>query len=284
MDSVLARLKATLNDLPPTARRIASIIVIKPERVIHMSVSELAEEASASEGSVIALCQQLLRRGFADLNIALAQEIAVGRSLLHEDVVATDDAATVARKIASSHAAAIEDTFKVLDPLEIDRAVGLLAAAERVEFYGVGTAAPIADDAAYRFMRIGIDSRSVTDSHVQAVAAGFTHPGVTTVTISHSGRTRETILSTRLAREAGARTIGITNFGRSPLRAHCEVTLFTVAQETRYRMEALSSRLAQMVVIDILYARLATMRWPETLSAIEKSYDILKIKRISNGE
>jgi DNA-binding MurR/RpiR family transcriptional regulator len=279
MDVVLARLKASLLDLPPAAQRIAKVMTASPEKVIRMSVSELATVAEVSEGSVIGLCQQLIGKGFPELKIAIAQEIAAGQSLLHEDVVATDDAATIARKIGSSHTLAIEDTIKVLDPAAVDRAVAHMAAASRLEFFGIGTAAPIAEDAAYRFLRLGIPTKCVTDSHTQAVSAAFTGPNVATITISHSGRTRETIASTRIAREAGARTICITNYGKSPLQQHCDVVLYTAAQETKYRMEALSSRIAQMVVIDVLYARLATERWPQSLDAIKRSYDILSTKR-----
>lgn len=283
MDSPLARLKAIRNQLAPTAGRIAGIILDDPNRILYMSVSDVAEAAQASEGSVVGLCQQIGARGFAELKITLAQEISAGRALLHEAVVPTDTTATIVQKIAASHMLAVEDTIRVLDQDAIDQAVAFLGAAERIEFYGVGTAAPIAEDASYRFLRLGLATKCVTDSHAQAVSAAFTHPGVATITISHSGRTKETIASTRLAKEQGARTICITNYGRSPLRRHCEVVLCTSAQETKYRMEALSSRIAQMVVVDILYARLAVERWSDALDAIQKSHAVLATKRLSNG-
>lgn len=88
----------------------------------------------------------------------------------------------------------------------------------------------------------------------------FTGPSVATITISHSGRTRETIVSTPIVRQASAKTVCINNYGKSPLQQYCGVFLFTAAQETKYRMEALFSRIAQMVVIDVLYQRLATER------------------------
>jgi DNA-binding MurR/RpiR family transcriptional regulator len=180
--------------------------------------------------------------------------------------------------------AAIEDTRKVLDRAEVDRAIAILAAAERIEFYGIGTAAPIAEDAAYRFLRLGLQTKCATDSHAQAVSAAFTGPGVATVTISHSGRTAETLAATRLAREAGARTLCITNYGKSPLQKYCDVVLFTAAQETKFRMEAMSSRIAQTVVLDILYAGVAVTRWGASLDAIQRSYDILAGKRVGAGE
>jgi DNA-binding MurR/RpiR family transcriptional regulator len=283
MEFPLARLKAALDQMPPTARRIAGVIIEQPDRVTKMSVSELAAAAQASEGSVIGLCQQIGASGFPELKIAIAKEVSAGRALLHEDVGPADSVSDIVKKIAGSHMLAIEDTTKVLDESAIDKAVTLMAGAQRIEFYGIGTAAPIAEDAAYRFLRLGLATKSVTDSHAQAISAAFTGPSVTTVTISHSGRTQETLTSTRLAKEAGAHTICITNYGKSPLHEFCDVAIHTAARETRYRMEALSSRIAQMVVVDILYARLAVQRWGRSLEAIRRSYDILATKRLAGG-
>lgn len=276
----LARLKAMLGDLPPTARRIGSFIVAQPDKVLDMSVSELAAAVQASEGSVIGLCQQAGASGFAALKIMVAKEISASRALLHEAIVPGDATTDIVAKFTASHAVAIEDTAKVLDAASVDRAARCIAEAERVEFYGIGTAAPIAEDAAYRFLRLGLSTKAVTDSHVQAVSASFTGPKVATVTISHSGRTHETLEAARLAHLAGARNICITNYGKSPLQQYCEVVLFTAAQETKFRMEALSSRIAQLFVIDVLYARLAVTHWENSLAAIQKSYEVISTKRI----
>lgn len=105
------------------------------------------------------------RKGFPEVKISIAQEVASGQSLLLEDVVATDASAIIARKIGSSHTLAIDDTIKVLDPAALDRAIGLIAAASRLEFFGAGTAAPIAEDAVCCFLRLGIPTKCMTDSH-----------------------------------------------------------------------------------------------------------------------
>ncbi len=45
---------------------------------------------------------------------------------------------------------------------------------------------------------------------------------------------------------------GITNYGHSPLQAHADVVLYTMARETRFRTEAMTSRIAQLCVVDAL--------------------------------
>jgi len=106
----------------------------------------------------------------------------------------------------------------------LSRAVDILIGARRVEVYGIGSAAPVAEDAHIRLLRIGLDARLAVDSHPQAISAAQTGRDVATLTISHSGAALETITTTRLAQEAGARTIVITSVGRSrcrPTRRSC---------------------------------------------------------------
>jgi DNA-binding MurR/RpiR family transcriptional regulator len=99
------------------------------------------------------------------------------------------------------------------------------------------------------------------------------------VTVSHSGSTVETVLATRLAREAGARTIGITRMGKSPLARHCEIILYTIANETRYRPEAMSSRVAQLAIIDTLVSCCALSDAQRSITRLELSERVLAEKR-----
>jgi DNA-binding MurR/RpiR family transcriptional regulator len=102
---------------------------------------------------------------------------------------------------------------------------------------------------------------------------------VATLTISHSGSTHETVTATRLAKEAGARTICLTNFGRSPIQAFADIVLFTMARETKFRTEAMTSRLAQLAIIDVLIACLALSDYEKSVETIRHTFDVLSLKR-----
>jgi RpiR family transcriptional regulator, carbohydrate utilization regulator len=114
---------------------------------------------------------------------------------------------------------------------------------------------------------------------VQAVAAALCGPEVAVLTISHSGSTLETVTATRLAREAGARTIVVTNLGRSPICAHAEVLLQTAARETRTRTEAMTSRIAQLAVVDALVSHVALALGQRSVAALRRSAEALALKR-----
>lgn len=280
LSGILDRIAALRPNLPPTAGRIADFITANASDVVHMSVTEVAERSGSSEGSVISLCQQLGARGFQQVKIAIARDLVQPVQFIHEDLEPNDDLGTVVDKIFRSDLQALHDTQKALDLGQLSRAVAAIRKANRVEVFGIGSAATIAEDANYRLLRIGINSRATVDSHVQAITAALSSPDVAVLTISHSGSTIETLTATRLAKEAGATTIVVTNFGKSPILSHADIVLNTLARETQFRTEAMTSRIAQLAIIDALIAALALADYDRAVATIERTFDVLSTKRV----
>lgn len=279
VENALTRLRVARRTMAKGAGRIADFILEDPAAIVKMSVTELSEATGSSEGSIVNLAKSLGLTGFQQLKLSLAQEIVQPVQYIHEDLDRDDDIATATQKIFHSGIQALRDTLSVLDPAALARAVEILRSAKRIEIYGIGSAAPIAEDAYYRMMRIGLDAKVAIDSHVQAISASLTGPEVAVLTISHSGATHETIAATRLAREAGAKTVVITNFARSPIQSHADVLLFTMARETLFRTEAMTSRIAQLCVVDALIAALALNDYDRAVGTLKSTFDTLSIKR-----
>ena len=277
--SILTMIRHAAPGLPPTARRIATHIERHAQDVIRMSITELAEQAEASEGSIVGLCRRLGVDGFQELKILLARDLVDPVRMIQEDLHESDSVTDVAEHVFAAHIASLRETRRLLATPALTRAVEILRAARRIEVYGIGSSGPIAQDLAYRLLQLGRDAKVVSDSHIQAVSAAMTDSSTAVVTISHSGSTRETVLATRLAREAGARTIGITRMGKSPLARYCDIVLHTVANETRYRPEAMSSRVAQLALIDTLVSCCALGDARRSISRLELSARVIAAKR-----
>ena len=277
--NVIARIQSTYKTLGPTSRLIADFILIQPDAVMRMSVTELSELTGSSQGSVVNFCQNLGLSGFQQMKLSLAQAVVQPVQYIQEDLARTDDVETICRKMFHAGIQALRDSMSVLDPKSVAAAVEAIRKAKRIEIYGIGSSAPIAEDAHYRMLRIGLDAKAVTDSHIQAISASRTGPDVAVLTISHTGSTHETVVATQLAKEAGATTIALTNYARSPIQSHADVTLFTMARETMFRTEAMTSRIAQLCVIDTLIAALALADYERATTTLRETFDVLSLKR-----
>jgi RpiR family carbohydrate utilization transcriptional regulator len=105
-------------------------------------------------------------------------------------------------------------------------------------FAGVGTSAPLTQDAAYRLAAIGIAAEAYSDVHVQHLHARLLREGDVCVAVSHTGSTRETLEVVGAARAAGALAVAITSFARSPLTELVEHVIVAGTCEVSFRLEA----------------------------------------------
>ena len=71
--------------------------------------------------------------------------------------------------------------------------------------------------------------------------------------ISHTGITKEAIELAKCVKENGAKLIVVTSYPLSELAKMADVVFISTAEETSYRSEALSSRIAQLAIIDAIF-------------------------------
>ena len=112
---ILERLSALRNDLKPTGQQVVDYILLQPEAVLHMSVTELAKATGTSQTSVVRTCQRIGVKGFRDLKLALAHDLVGPITPIHEDLSSNDDSATVIEKIFHSNIQTLASTVKLLD-------------------------------------------------------------------------------------------------------------------------------------------------------------------------
>jgi hypothetical protein len=102
-------------------------------------------------------------------------------------------------KVFTAGADAIRQSIATLEVQAFEKAVEVLRTAHTVLFVGVGTSAPLAQDAAYRFRTIGVHAESPLDVHVQHVSASLLTRRDVCVAVSHTGATRETLACVKSA-------------------------------------------------------------------------------------
>jgi RpiR family carbohydrate utilization transcriptional regulator len=278
---VLARVRATYPSLSEAEQRVAAAILERPTEAVFLPVKALAQRIRVSEATIVRCCRSLGYSGLRELKLALAAEtLTAPQQVIHEAIQPGDSVLTVARKVLQSDQEAIADTLSVLDGAALERAVGALLAATRIEFYGIGSSMPVALDAYYRFARLGLPATVVTDPHMQSVSAAQLPPGAVAFAISHTGRTRETLNALQKARGAGATSILLSSYANTPLSRLADVELVTASRETLFRTEALASRLAHLSLIDALYVAVATKRLHEAERVLARTDAIIAEHRL----
>ncbi len=278
---VLARIRAAYPSLTGTERRVAAVILADPHAVLGWNVETVAGQCGVSTASVVRFCRTLGYRGLRDFRLALAAESLVPRRHeIHEAIDPTDSVLAIARKVLVSDLQAIEDTLQLLDETALQRAVEAILRATHIEFFGIGSSLPIAMDAFYRFLRLGMPVGFVSDPHMQAVTAAQLAPGSVAFAISHTGRTKETLDALRKAKQAGATCILLTSHRNTPLGQEADIELVTVCRETAFRTEAMASRIAHLSIIDALYVAVGMQRADQAHAALSRAAAIVAEHRL----
>jgi RpiR family carbohydrate utilization transcriptional regulator len=275
----ISHLRSMLSSLSVKEQIAARYILTEPEQVIHSSISEVAEKSGVAEATIFRLCKRLGYKGYQAFKIALARDIVRPIENIHEEITNEDDVLHIARKIFSSSMEAMKDTLTLLEQEPLEQAVDCLARARKIDFYGSGGSGVIALDAYHKFIRTGAQVVAHTDGHLQIMSAALLDKECVAVGISHSGSNVDVVEAIQVARERGAKTIGISSTVKSPLTRAVDISLHTTSRETLFRSEAMASRLVQLSVIDVLYAGVATRKQDATLRNLEKIRESIAIKR-----
>lgn len=243
-----------LNSVEQTTKEIelSEYIIKNSQKFIHMSIAEAAEACGVSEATLVRFSKKLGYKGFQAMKIHLAQETTERQEYLVNDLSEGDSTGDIARKVFYAYRETLDTTLDVVQPEMIDAAANYIKNAKRIFFFGAGGSQVVATDAANKFMRFGIISYCYPDQNTQKMMASMTTKEDVAFGISHSGATTSTIDALMLSKDNGAKTIALTNFSRSPILRYSDVTLFTSSKETMYQFESLSSRIAQLTIMDLL--------------------------------
>jgi DNA-binding MurR/RpiR family transcriptional regulator len=275
----LLRIKSAAEIFKPAEKAVAEFVLANPQQVMHMSVSEAARDIGVGESTVIRFCRSLGYKGYQEFKLRLAQDLVEPVEFIHENISFQDSTADLAQKVFQTNIQAVADTMKALDPQMVEVAAKKLADAGRVDIYGVGYSSFTALDAKLKFVRLGLIADAYGDAHLQVMAAASLGKNDVAIGISHSGSTKDVVDALTLARKTGASTIAITNFSPSPITRASDVVLLTASPESPLGGEVLTSRIAQLCVLDVLSVALAVTLGDGCLDLIRKTSEAVKKKR-----
>lgn len=270
-NSCLNKIRSYYPRFSEKEKQIADYILKNPEKIIHGTINEVAEDLGVADATVFRFCKRIGFKGYQAMKIALASENIIPSKVLHEEITEEDNEQEITEKVFKSNIQTLENTLQLLDRETIQKAVELISAADRVHFFGTGGSSIIALDAFHKFIQTGIKAYAFADSHFQLMAASQLTPKDLAVVISHSGTNSDTINILNVALENGAKTIGITSFPRSPISQKADAVLLTSSEGTKYRSEALASRIAQLSIIDVLYVNIMVKNKEVSQKSLEKA-------------
>ncbi|SFG04695.1 transcriptional regulator, RpiR family [Halobacillus alkaliphilus] len=277
---VINRIRSSYSQFSEKEKLIADYILENRDQIVHSTINQVADDLMVADATVFRFCKRLGFKGYQAMKIALASETVNPIQDIHETITENDTDLEITEKVFQANIRALEASRDIQNHETLAQAMEDLLSAERVFFYGSGGSGILAMDAHHKFLRTGMETHAYTDSHLQLMSASQLREGDLAVVISHTGSNKDILDIVDVAKSNGARVMAITNFAKSPLTKSVDLSLYTVAQETEFRSEALASRIAGLTLIDSLFVNYSIKKKEQAKASTQKMRNAISRKRM----
>ena len=260
----------------PTELEIIDFLLSRPREAVGTSAHQLAELTYTSPSTIVRLSRKLGYSGYKELQQALVYDLAVAdksRNVLSDGVLSGDTTQAIIDKVTARNVSTLELTRDGLDPAAIDRAVALMESARSIALFGIGASLLVAHDLQLKLLRLDMPAMLSDDLHTQLLCARNLGKDDLAIVVSYSGMTEDILRCARIARGNGATIISITRGSfESPLLALSDVVLGVAATEFVLRSGAMSSRIAQLNVVDVLFTAYVSSYYENSMERLSKNW------------
>ncbi len=268
-NGILAYLESSIATLRPSEQKVARVVLDDPETMSRATLADVSQLAGVSEPSVLRFARSLGFNGFQDFKYALIQGLATGVPATYSSVDAGDTVAEIATKIFDQSISNLRRASEALDLASLDQAVTALRSADDLLILGFGASGIVGQDAAQKFPLFGMPVNAPVDAHQQFIAATLARPSTVVLAISNTATTGEVLEAAEEARASGATVIALCG-QQGPITDLADVTLVVSTLDNTDVYTPSASRLAALVIVDILAVAVAVGQSPERIGELRR--------------
>nr|WP_086938531.1 MurR/RpiR family transcriptional regulator [Thaumasiovibrio occultus] len=263
MSGIVNKIKALLQNGNPNEQKISQYVIDHHFDLSKLSATKLGAELGMSDSSVIRYAKLLGCSGFPDLKLQLAAQAAQlpenDEKEIYHGIAASDSTAQIIEKSKALFTSKIEQSISLIDADTIEQCATLLLAANKVVLTGIGASALVASDINHKLIRAGLNIHFNPDYHTQIVQASLLAPGDVLIVVSARGNTPEVLFAMEKARDAGAKVMAITRFGKDKVAQLADFVIPYSNSEEHAQLGMVTSQLLMMISFDVLFFKLNTL-------------------------
>ena len=274
MGKLLINIRSSYTKMSKTEKKIADYLLQNSHHA-PLTITELSEKTGSSEATIVRFAKRIGCDGYQELKILLAQE---DNHVVNRSIEDGDQPQEIYRKLSDDVYSTLLRARKNNDDSVFDEACTLILKTKYLLIFGIGNSYAVAFDMNHKLLRLGLKSSAVGDSHLMLIDATASDKSTLVVGISHSGCTRDVVDACAIAKKNGSKVIALTSDAKSPLAKVADLILLSESDELSYRLLGLTSRYAQLAIIDTIYTMIA-MRNRKTQENVEKIESIVLAHR-----
>lgn len=278
MLDIVGLLQTEKDEFTRSERALTDIVLADVDRVLKMSIVDLAAHADVSPPTVTRFCRRLGCDSYADFKVRLAQSRFVGQRYFAPAAGPTS-AREIAQGVVNGIQSTIYETFDHMDFDAVERAAESIIGANFLLAYGSGGASStMATETEARLFRLGLRVTSCIDHQVQLMRAASAPAGTAIIAFSLSGNNLPLVKAMAVAGEYGLTRIVVTRSG-SPMAGEADVLLPINRREDADILRPTPSRYAFLATIDVLAQTIATRLGSSAVASMRRIKHQLVVNR-----
>lgn len=275
-------IEAGYSDLRPSEKKAADFVLEHMSRIRELSLAQLAKCSGVSQPTIVRMVKSLGFESYKAFKYAVIEEQGQGKQpavqpLYGYQVSKEDRVEEVPAKIAATAFSIMESTIKSISLKTYRNVIQVISSARQIDIYGIENSSAACCDLAAKLLYLGLNCRYLADPYLQQISAGSLTSQDAAIAISYSGTSKDTVEAVKLAREQDAATIVITNFEDAYISKYADYLIGT-AQEQHFYGNAIFSRTAQILIVDMIYMGLLTSDYQTYAQRLDRNSGIIKKK------
>lgn len=262
-------LEAKYDSFTQSEKEIAQFFLKNKESVMDFSIEELSKKLFVSKASISRFVKKCGFKGYREFLYQYNKSI-------HEQ---KGEIADSARTVLDTYQELLTKTYSLMDDAQISRIVNMLGKMKRVIVCGGGSSGLAATEMESRFMRIGIDIDSLTNSDRIRIQAVFCNEESLVIGISVSGENESVLYLLQEAHQRGAKTILITSRYNLLYKEFCDEVVLIASIKGLESGNSISPQFPILIIMDIIYNEYVYLNKREKLAMHSDTLRALKSKK-----
>lgn len=260
---VLEVIRDNYTDIFPAEKKVADLILRKPQEVVNYKVSELARASEVSDATIVRMCHHLGYSGYYQFRIALARDLGKKQT----KPVGASEPDDILKRTFDDLAQAVRAIGKRLDKETLRSCVDLIKHAHTVHIISMGNTTNLARYMGFRLERLGIRSTYSELPEYYINHINLSDEKDIVIAISKSGTSKRVLDGMRMAREKNLKMIAITASEQSEAAALADYVLISSGKQDPLEVYKGYSYMNEFIIIDTLLNFTVNQEWIETTGA-----------------
>jgi DNA-binding MurR/RpiR family transcriptional regulator len=275
MFSVLSQINKRQEYMTPVEQRIANFILENPRKIINMPVKDIAANSNTSDAAIVRFAKRVGLAGIKELKVELAKEL---HTLEKEKIsrvidLEEDDHRDIFDKVFKNTIQALYNTEKIVSRDVMEEAAHHILEAHNTFIFGVGDSANVGHDIEQKLHRVNVNAFFTADKYLCLTRLSNATESDVLFVITLSGKTAEVIEVVKKAKALGIKVVILTQNHASIAKRHSDLAVEITEEETNIQYMNMTSRIAQLVICDVLFFYVCKELGSSAYDTIMKTYD-----------